>query len=385
MNKHTIHRRVTGAGIAGLLLSLLAASGGGALSLLAGCGGKPGSGSGGSSTSSGVGGGDGGTIPTSQRATAATNAATSDSHCTGLPTAFYWEIGDANGTLVHGQAGAAGAAIDPSKSMVLASASKWIFGAYALEKQSLDAIVAAKNDVYLNFTSPYHNFDDLLCVGKDTVAECNNGQPSPADAGKFFYNGGHLQYYAVNVAGLGNDCRDSLIPSFPPPCTPTFAGDVQAAVGPIGLTYSSAQPAGGGDAPPSEYAAFLRLILGGKLAIGQHLGADAVCAWTHFPDCDALYSPVNESKPGAPTNDVSDEKWHYSIAHWVEPDGTFSSPGKYGFYPWIDASKTWYGVLARYDNGGADDAGNEDASGPAYYASALCGRAIRNAWLTGQP
>jgi len=341
--------------------------------------------------STGAGGGDGGTIPTSQRASAATFAAKNNCACTSLPTGFYWEIGDAGGTLVSGQGGEAdAAAIDPSKWMVLASASKWIFGAYALEKQSLDAIIAAKDDVYLNFTSPYHNLDDIACSLKQTVDECftagNNDQPSPADAGKFFYNGGHLQYYAVNVAGLGNDCRNNLLdPSLPPPCTPTFAGDVQAAVGQIDLTYSAAQPAGGGDAPPSEYAAFLRLILGGNLAIAQHLGDDAVCAWTHHPDCDALYSPVNESKPGAPTNDVSDEKWHYSIAHWVEQDGTFSSPGKYGFYPWIDASKTWYGIVARHDTSSTDDAGSEDDSGPPYFASALCGRAIRNAWLTGQP
>ena len=34
-------------------------------------------------------------------------------------------------------------------------------------------------------------------------------------------------------------------------------------------------------------------------------------------------------------------------------DGAFSSPGLFGFYPWIDAGKTYYGVLARYDPTGA--------------------------------
>ena len=48
----------------------------------------------------------------------------------------------------------------------------------------------------------------------------------------------------------------------------------------------------------------------------------------------------------------STESWHYSIGHWVEDDpavgdGAFSSAGAFGFYPWIDASKTYYGVLAR--------------------------------------
>src|SRR5262249_48883407 len=104
--------------------------------------------------------------------------------------------------------------------------------------------------------------------------------------------------------------------------------------------------------------------------------------WTHHSDCNALYSPVNESRPGMPTNDVSDEKWHDSIAHWVEEDGTFSSPGADGFYPWIDASKTYYGILARFDP--STQSSGED-SGPAYYASVRCGRAIRNAWLNPPP
>jgi hypothetical protein len=56
-------------------------------------------------------------------------------------------------------------------------------------------------------------------------------------------------------------------------------------------------------------------------------------------------------------------------------DGAFSSPGAFGFYPWIDASKTTYGVLARHASVSltADD--------PVATASVLCGRTIRKAWF----
>jgi hypothetical protein len=97
----------------------------------------------------------------------------------------------------------------------------------------------------------------------------------------------------------------------------------------------------------------------------DYLGTHAVC--TNPATCStALYSPV-----------PSVESWHYSLAHWVEDDpsvgdGSFSSAGAFGFYPWIDASKTYYGILARYS-----------LAPGAYIQSVYCGRTIRKAWMTG--
>jgi hypothetical protein len=59
-------------------------------------------------------------------------------------------------------------------------------------------------------------------------------------------------------------------------------------------------------------------------------------------------------------------------------DGAFSSPGAFGFYPRIDASKTYYGILAR-------ETPTTPAPGSAYYNSVQCGRMIRKAFMTGQP
>ena len=98
------------------------------------------------------------------------------------------------------------------------------------------------------------------------------------------------------------------------------------------------------------------------------LGTNAVCTSTKAP-CSAAYTPLPEVA------------WRYSIAHWVEDDtstggdGAFSSPGAFGFYPWIAADKQTYGVISRQE-----PSGNAVQNG---YASARCGRLIREAWKTG--
>jgi hypothetical protein len=53
-------------------------------------------------------------------------------------------------------------------------------------------------------------------------------------------------------------------------------------------------------------------------------------------------------------------------------DGAFSSPGAFGFYPWIDATKTYYGIVARHVVGAGS-----------YLESAQCGAALRRAFITG--
>jgi hypothetical protein len=93
------------------------------------------------------------------------------------------------------------------------------------------------------------------------------------------------------------------------------------------------------------------------------LGTYPVCTLPSR-SCDAVYTPYLQ------------EAWHYSIGHWIEDnpathgDGAFNSAGANGFYPWIDATKSYYGVLAR------DVSDNS-------YESVQCGRLIRRAFITG--
>jgi hypothetical protein len=108
----------------------------------------------------------------------------------------------------------------------------------------------------------------------------------------------------------------------------------------------------------------LRKLLDGRLRMGAFLGTQAVC--TNPLTCSsAVSTPVPPS-----------ESWSYSLGHWVESDpavgdGAFSSAGAFGFYPWIDAGRTFYGLVAR------------EASAGSGAASVDCGRLIREAWNTG--
>jgi hypothetical protein len=103
------------------------------------------------------------------------------------------------------------------------------------------------------------------------------------------------------------------------------------------------------------------------------LGSQAVCTYTGATDTSTGRQNCGNSEY-SPATDLA---WHYSLGHWVEDDpvsgdGAFSSPGLYGFYPWIDSAKTYYGIISRSDMGAN-----------AYLESASCGALIRKAWQTG--
>ena len=89
-----------------------------------------------------------------------------------------------------------------------------------------------------------------------------------------------------------------------------------------------------------DYATLLRKILRGDLKMRDALG-------THPSAPTRRPAPTREFTPSPPG-----ESWHYSIGHWVEDDPDrrrrrLQQPGAFGFYPWIDRTKTTYGVLAR--------------------------------------
>jgi len=118
---------------------------------------------------------------------------------------------------------------------------------------------------------------------------------------------------------------------------------VQGQVGSdVTLRDSQPQLAGGLVMSPDAYATVLRKMMAGTLQMGALLGTQPVC--TNPLTCGFDKATI----PPIPTS----ESWHYSAAHWVEDDpvvgdGSFSSPGVFGFYPWIDATKTLYGIVAR--------------------------------------
>jgi hypothetical protein len=301
---------------------------------------------------------------TAERASAATQTADTNGACT-VVQPFYWEIGDKNAALASGSVG--GTTYTASTVMPIASASKWIFSSYVVQLragQLNSADISA-----LTMRSGYTNLGDASCVmlsptqqDAETVSDCfhtNNNDTFDVNAvDHFFYNGGHFQKLAVDL-GLGNDNNASL------------QAHIQSQLGSdFVFTYNFPQPAGGVSTSATNYAIFLRKILNNQLFMHDQLGRNAVCT--------NLSSPYNATTcPQIPfgTPSPSTEYWHYSLGHWLEDDptfgdGAFSSAGAFGFYPWIDATKTYYGVLSRKGPAGSG------------FDSASCGRLIRKAWVT---
>ena len=278
---------------------------------------------------------------------------------------FYWEIGNVDGRLASGSVPAAGGVpvYTGSTVMAIASASKWLYGAYVVQwrqGQLTDSDVK-----FLTFRSGYTSFS--RCLPGQTVDACeayqNNGVYSPRTDGYFSYGGGHMEKHASEI-GLG------------PADNAGLAAALQGQLGSdIALTYTQPQLAGGVATSADNYALFLRKILSGQLLMKAALGTHAVCA-NPATCAQALNTPVPSS-----------ESYHYSIGHWVEDDpvngdGAFSSAGAFGFYPWIDASKSWYGIVARKDGSRIADPDNPDAAGHGF-DSLQCGRLIRAAWMDG--
>ena len=302
-------------------------------------------------------------IPIAQRTAAAEQTAQSAASCKPAQP-FYWEIGDAHGALAGGQVGTNAPARDTQ--MHIASASKLVYAAYVAEKRG----GALNNDDIrlLTFESGYTRF--RFCRPNQTEGACLNsllnglGKPDAATTGRFDYNGGHMQKHASTM-GMADMDRDAM------------AAEIRRGLPQLGagwnFSYIQPQPAGGGASSVADYAHFLSAILDGRLQIGKLLGTHKVCANPSTCPDQAVKTPIPLS-----------ETWHYSIGHWVEDDpkvgdGAFSSPGAFGFYPWISADKQYYGIVGRENHHMSLE---ED--GRPYVESVDCGRDIRAAWMSGE-
>lgn len=325
------------------------------------------------STGSGIG------PPTASSASAAAATTQNNSVCTAIEP-FYWEIGDETGALARGSVGtnASGAQVLAKTRGFIASASKWIYGIYVVQVRGGIAGLTAQDINFLHFTSGYtHMGSDASTAtcpappsGADSIDHCltlsgANGafnSQNRATEGVFDYDSGHEENHAGQFQPEISTLDASSLGA-------TIVSGLGLADPSIKLLYTQPLLAGGIFASADDYTPILRGILSGKLLMHDALGTSPVCAWSVGSTCSAVSSPILT------------ERWHYSIAHWVEDDpsqnndGAFSSPGAFGFYPWIDAKKVYYGVLSRFaPTGGGVQNG---------VASANCGALIRHAWDTG--
>jgi hypothetical protein len=302
--------------------------------------------------------GAGGRLTLEERTAAAKATAESNPICTEI-SPFYWEIGDAASTLASG---ALGVKWSETTSMQIASASKWMYAAYVAEIRN--GVLTTEDIAGLNFTSGYTSFDK--CGRDDTVHSCaisgTNGVVTQANVGKFYYGGGHMQHHADVVMNLGAQNNATL--------ALTIGSEIGVPSAGI-FEFVQPQPAGGIETTPEIYAGFLRKMLNDEFQLSSQLSSHLVCT-NELTCAEAEWSPF-----------PADESPQYGLGHWVEDtDGAFSSPGAFGFYPWIDAEKSTYGMVARYSLIGF---GSPDPKEHPYARSVFCGRLLRKAWESGSP
>jgi hypothetical protein len=294
------------------------------------------------------------TAPAAPSVEAARRVANNDPVCREVQP-FYWEIGTAQGPAGGGQSG--GNKYDRKTSIRLASGSKWIFSAVVLEYRM--GRLTPDDFLALQMKTGFTNFEgrDLLCKRLETVSMCMNRLPhnqlNQNRVGVFSYGPGNFQHWS-DKNGLGQLRLPGLNLAYQ-----KFLGRD------FGMAFWLPEPAMGLQGSVASYASFLMNVLSGRLQLSKFLGRFPVCTQRQSCPSEAVSSPV----PYA---------WHYSLGHWIEDDPrnpyddkALSSPGAFGFYPWISADRRFYGIVAR-----------EDWSKDAYMKSVSCGQRMRKAFLS---
>jgi len=294
------------------------------------------------------------------RGQAARAAAEGSPACASL--SFYWEIGNGSGPLVSGAHGEG--APQATAPLNLYSASKWVYAAYVYERRG-----GALNEADLRSLRMLDGYTETSgCAGRETVGRCfaAMGERDSADVDRFHYASGHFQKHAAVDMELADKNTEEL------------AAEIHRVLGTgWAFDYVRVDLAGGGRGSAADYGVFLRKLLNRELKLsGEALGSNAVCTYTGPADPATGRTPCKNA-----ASSPASEALQYSLGHWIESDPqwlaqggdpAFTSPGLTGFYPWIDASRTYYGIVAR----------DERVQGSAAM-SVACGRQIRKAWLAG--
>lgn len=123
---------------------------------------------------------------------------------------------------------------------------------------------------------------------------------------------------------------------------------MSAAAGFKNPSETNPRVSGGAEASAVDYERFLLSMLRGELLADRldEMHRD----WTPTDEVRIAYSPASDWG----------QEWHYGLGNWLEcPEETWSSrcdalnvvssPGAFGFHPWIDRERGVYGIVARQD------------------------------------
>lgn len=172
------------------------------------------------------------------------------------------------------------------------------------------------------------------------------GVDTPPGTG-FSYGPHHIQVAAALAEMAGGASFDTLFAQY----VTTPLGMSQTSF--VKASESNPWAAGGAQSSARDYAKLLRAMLAGGFI--QNIDTFTQSRTTNIPN---LYVPSSVANTG---------DWKYALGSWVECDGSDfvadhcadqkvnSSPGAYGFTPWIDRVHGYYGVIAMNIPLGDDD------------------------------
>ncbi|ADO75180.1 hypothetical protein [Stigmatella aurantiaca] len=292
---------------------------------------------------------------------AALDTANHSAHCHLLGN-FYWEIGNGAG-LLYGIS--RGSGVSATTVMPIASASKWLYvGAYVQSRGYANLSTDEKKR--LNFTSGYIDENTTLCGDAGTtVSDCygpayKNVSYRPLQNGRYFYNGGHMQKLALDDIGARKGTGVASVMDWINALLSTTLPE----------SDSDVAVAGGFSGSAAHYRVFLMKLINNQYELSSKLAVDSVPAWQGGPNVSFTPWTVGQA--------------YYGLGHWIEGEAVngvwtltgHSSPGAYGFYPWVNAARTQYMLLARSRQLGADGEGEK---------SRACAQTIRKAYELGVP
>lgn len=163
----------------------------------------------------------------------------------------------------------------------------------------------------------------------------------------FSYGPHHIQVAAAMAEAAGGASFNNLFAQY----VTTPLGMSQTAF--VKASDSNPWAAGGAQSTARDYAKLLRALLAGGFI--QNIDAFTQSRTTNTP---ILYEPGSVTSAG---------DWKYALGSWVECDGSDfvadhcadqkvnSSPGAYGFTPWIDRQHGYYAVISMNIPLGDDD------------------------------
>jgi hypothetical protein len=319
--------------------------------------------------------------------------------------------------------------------MAVASASKLQYGVFFTLKKGGYSAFSTADQQALNFTDPYANMGSetktqqcaltgvTYCgtsTGVNSVNNClqicgtvntsQSGTYQNNTVGQYNYDSAHIQNHASanqSLEGIANLATGSIYPQY------------VSAFGAGGGTFGSPLLAGGIQQNPSNYMLFLTALMGSSTArsilpdnpsVLTNSIVTAYCIGS-LGAVGPNACPLNGGSTGLNPNvwySPITSKWKYGLTYWWETDTSqnndfsVSSPGAYGFYPFITptcpaaghagnicttqaefvaaGANPWsyYGVVAQSVPSGSSPTGNGQASG-------ACGALIRYAYMTATP